>query len=247
MVRSKFTCFAVQFEEPPELLAREGHAMVVFANHVGWWDPIVAMLLRKAYFPSHTLFAPIDAKALEAYGIFRSLGFYGIQLDRLAGAAEFLKTSRALLEKPTNSIWITPEGTFTDCRDHNRPLMPGLAHLAADAPKAVFVPLAIEYPFWEEPRPMIAIRFGAGTCFSPDQNKKECEEILRNSLRRTQQELAQAVIGRDHSHFDYLIQPRSQRQGFYDTMRSWKAWMQGRPFDPSHRSVTTSRSHTTKS
>mgnify|MGYP003338396366 FL=1 len=88
MVRSKFTCFAVQFEEPPELLAREGHAMVVFANHVGWWDPIVAMLLRKAYFPSHTLFAPIDAKALEAYGIFRSLGFYGIQLDRLAGAAE---------------------------------------------------------------------------------------------------------------------------------------------------------------
>lgn len=43
------------------------------------------MLLRKKFLPDRTLYAPIDAKVLEAYGIFRKLGFYGLQLDSFAG------------------------------------------------------------------------------------------------------------------------------------------------------------------
>ena len=244
MVRKNFTCFAVQTYQDIRSLVPSNHALVVYANHVGWWDPIVAMLLRKKYFPDRVLYAPMDAKALEAYGIFRQLGFYGLKLDTFAGASDFLKTSREILSNPRSSVWITPEGVFADCRDLERPLMPGLAHLAASSPNTAFVPLAIEYPFWEEPKPMIATRLGEPIFFQTGVSKAECGQRIFESFRTNQKQLAQSVIRRDFSEFDFLIPPKSQRQSGYDTLRAWKAWIQGREFDPSHASVTRHRSKT---
>jgi len=244
MVRRNFTCVATQSSQQLSTIAPQGQSLVVFANHVGWWDPIVAMLLRRRYFPDRILYAPIDAEALEAYGIFRKLGFYGLSLETYAGASDFLKTSKDILTTPNASLWITPEGAFTDCRDLNRPLMPGLAHLAANSPTTTFLPLAIEYPFWEEPKPMIATRFGDPVRFGSETTKAQCGEILFESLRQTQRELAESVIRRNPSEFDFLIPPKPQRLGLYDNLRAWKAWIQGRSFDPSHSSITRKRTKT---
>jgi len=241
MVRKNFTCFAVQSApvlDPP--LPHEC-SIVVYANHVGWWDPIVAMLLRKRFFPDRVFYAPIDAQALEAYGIFQQLGFYGLQLDTFAGASDFLKTSRDILANPKSSLWITPEGYFTDCRDLDRPLMPGIAHLAASSPNTIFLPLAIEYPFWEEPKPMIATRFGTPIRFEPGTSKSQCQDAIFQSLRSTQRQLAQSVMRRELGEFEFLIPPKAKRQGLYDTFRAWKAWAQGRSFNPSHASVSRQR------
>jgi 1-acyl-sn-glycerol-3-phosphate acyltransferase len=226
MVSKRFTSFGVQFAQPPETLVPSNHSLVVMANHIGWWDPIVAMLLRKAYFSDRTFYAPIDAKALEAYWIFRKLGFYGLELESYQGAAAFLRTSREILLSAQSSLWITPEGTFVDCRDHDQPLMPGLAHLAASTQSVTFVPLAIEYPFWEEPKPAILTRLGNPITFSPDQSKSECGRILHAALRTAQSELARDVIDRRSEAFTYLIAPRGARESWYGTAR---AWFQGKP------------------
>jgi 1-acyl-sn-glycerol-3-phosphate acyltransferase len=241
MVRRNFHCFAIQLADEFHHGISKDQSLVVYANHIGWWDPIVAMLLRKKYFADRTLYAPIDANALEAYAIFKQLGFYGLKLDSFAGASDFLKTSREILSNPKSSIWITPEGVFTDCRDLDRPLMPGLAHLAATSPKTTFVPLAIEYPFWEEPKPLIACRFGAPISFETKTSKAECGRLIFESLRNTQRDLAQSVMRRDLQGFHYVLAPKASRQGLYDTLRAWKAWIQGRPFDPSHAAVTNRR------
>ena len=241
MVQKNFTCFAVQAASEIQSLKLHHSSLVVYANHIGWWDPIVAMLLRKRYLPESVFYAPIDAQALEAYGIFRKLGFYGLNLNTYAGASDFLKTSREILSNPNSSIWITPEGCFTDCRDLDRPLMPGLAHLAATSQNTVFVPLAIEYPFWEEPKPMIATRFGTPIRFEHGTSKAQCAQRIFESLRATQKHLADCVIRRELQAFEFLIPPRAKRQGLYDTLRAWKAWMHGRSFDPSHASVTRQR------
>lgn len=238
MVRQRFTSFGVQFAEPLESLAPKNNALVVYANHVSWWDPITAMLLRRSYFSDRILYAPIDAEALKAYRIFSKMGFFGIQLDRLSGASDFLRASRTILADPRSSLWVTPEGRFTDCRDHSQPLMPGLAHLAASVSSISFVPLAIEYPFWEEPRPMIAVRFGARQVFERDTSKRACSEQLENALRQTQHALATSVMRRQADAFEYLIAPRAARTSWYDTLRAWKAWYHGQPFDPRHSSVT---------
>jgi 1-acyl-sn-glycerol-3-phosphate acyltransferase len=88
MVSRRFTSFGVQFAAPPETIAPPTRSLVVYANHVSWWDPIVAMMLRKSYFPNRVLYAPIDAAALRAYRIFSKMGFFGIELDRLQGQRE---------------------------------------------------------------------------------------------------------------------------------------------------------------
>lgn len=238
MVAKRFTALGVQGVSGLKPTVSDDRAVVVYANHVGWWDPIVAMLLRKAYMPQKILYAPIDARALESYRIFSKMGFFGIQLERLQGAADFLATSRAILARPQSSLWITPEGTFADCRDHSKPLMPGLAHLAASSPEVAFVPLAMEYPFWEEAKPMVLVRFGAPTCFSGGVSKSECAQHLDAALRETQRALAEAVIARQSDAFEFLIAPRASRTSWYDSIRAWKAWFRGRSFDPSHASVT---------
>ena len=242
MIRRQFTCFAVESMFPISTLVPDDHALVVYANHIGWWDPIVAMQLNRTYFSNRIFYAPIDAKALEAYGVFRQLGFYGISLDRIRGAADFLKTSREILSRRESALWITPEGRFTDCRDHSQPLMPGLAHLASTSQRVTFIPLAIEYPFWEESKPMIATRLGAPLSFGEGESKKECEQVLFRSMRETQADLARSVISRDFdSSAVYLVPPKSERQTLYDTMRAWKSWIQGKPFDPTHRSRRSKR------
>lgn len=237
MVRKNFHCFAVQGLENLSSIASSNSSLIVYANHIGWWDPIVAMLMRKKYMPDRVFYAPIDAKALEAYAVFRQLGFYGLKLDTFAGASEFLKTSRALLADPKSSVWITPEGDFCDCRDQDRPFMPGLAHLAATTSNTIFVPLAIEYPFWQEPKPMIATRFGEPLSFAPGVSKAHCGTKIFESMRETQRQLAQSVMRRNFSEFEFVVAPKSQRLGLYDNLRAWKAWFQGRSFDPSHAST----------
>ncbi|MBM3963529.1 MAG: hypothetical protein FJ308_00450 [Planctomycetes bacterium] len=100
------------------------------------------------------------------------------------------------------------------------------------------MPLAIEYPFWEEPRPMVLVRFGEPVTFDGGNNKKHCSAKLEEAMRANQKDLAQCVIHRRIEAFEYLIPPRAARTSWYDTMRSWSAWFQGRPFDPRHSTVT---------
>jgi len=50
--------------------------IVLYANHPDFWDPIVCALICKALLPTHQVFAPIDAEALETHWYFRGLGFF---------------------------------------------------------------------------------------------------------------------------------------------------------------------------
>ena len=51
-------------------------------------------------------------------------------------------------------------GRFCDVRERPVPIMPGLTRLPELAPEAVFLPLALEYPFWSEKRPEALACFG---------------------------------------------------------------------------------------
>ena len=54
---------------------------------------------------------------------------------------------------------MTPSGRFTDPRTRIK-FQPGLSHLACSSPSVSLVPLALEYPFWEERTPEALIEFG---------------------------------------------------------------------------------------
>ena len=137
-----------------------GRPLIIYSNHPSWWDPALYILLCAKLFPGQPGFGPMDAKALGKYGVFERMGVFGVDLDHGRGAARFLSTSLRILERPGAILWITAEGEFTDARRRPVRLRPGLAHLARRVPGAVILPLAIEYPFWNESRPEALARFG---------------------------------------------------------------------------------------
>lgn len=218
-------------------------AVVVFGNHCSWWDPLVAILLRKLAFPNLKLYAPIDEDSLDKYRIFGQLGFYGVKPGTAKGAAKFLRQSLAILDTPGSSIWMTPEGRFCDVRDRSNRLMPGLGHLAhrvqvsriaSPGSHAVFfVPLAIELTYWEERLPECLLRFGTPIEleFQPNDltDKASWSERLELALRRAQDELAADSISRDSSRFEILLKGRAGSWGVYDALRGLRGWLQGKP------------------
>jgi len=223
-----------------------GEPTVVYANHPGWWDPLVAHYLNDTLFRPRQFYAPIDAEALKQYRVFEKLGFYGIDLRSTSGAAAFLRTSMSILNAPNTSLWITPEGRFCDPRDASAPLMPGLAHLCtkmtglADVSGSSrggrVIPMALEYQFWEERLPVCIIRFGDP--FRPSQlkdwDKPAWNENLNQRLRQTQQALAQAAIARNLAAFQSIMIGKVGAGMFYDTMRRLKSWMRREKFRAEH-------------
>jgi 1-acyl-sn-glycerol-3-phosphate acyltransferase len=188
------------------------------------------------------LFAPIDREALEKYRILKKLGFFGIERDRRSGVAAFLQNSRDILRLPSASIWLTPEGRFCDPRDHQAELMPGLAHLASrweettpdgHSKPLVLVPLAIEYPFWEERLPEALCRFGS-PMIARGGDKSSWQLQLTEALRAAQRTLASDALNRQVDQFDEVLWSGATRTSWYDRMRSLNGRWRGKRVDLSH-------------
>jgi 1-acyl-sn-glycerol-3-phosphate acyltransferase len=215
LVKKNFFVFAVDDRDlRVDSIGRE-RSLIVYANHPGWWDPIVGMLLCREYFPERSFFAPIDSEALKKYPSFRKLGYFGIESQTSKGAADFLKWSGLVLSRPGSSLWVTPEGTFTDPRHQSPDFMPGIAHLAAKTSNHVCLPLAIEYPFIEEQMPFMLCRLGKPiVCDEFDgASKTEWSERLQTGLRDTQSALKESVIDRDWTGFRVLIRSKRNSHG----------------------------------
>lgn len=223
-----------------------GVPTVIYLNHAAWWDPLVCLLLFRGLFPGQHGFAPIDAMALRRYAFFERLGFFGVDPGTALGARQFLRRSAAILDQPGHTLWVTPQGEFADARRRPVQLKPGLAHLAArlerlpstTVHRVHFLPLALEYTFWEERLPEVLVRFGEPlilqrATLSPD-SVGRWQERLEHALEQTQDALAVDAQARDASRFRPLLAGASGTGGVYDAWRRMKAALQGRSFDPRH-------------
>lgn len=242
-LRRHFHVVAIHAETLPDARLAKSGPVIVYGNHPSWWDPLIAQFLCREFFREHIFRAPIDASALEQYSVFKKLGFYGIEMSSRRGAADFLRHSMEILQQPTGSIWMTPEGRFADVRDHQAELMPGLAHLCSrvSGPGHV-LPLALEYAFWEEKLPACFVRFGQPIPFAAtaeneaneSMDKGAWKELLRESLRANQKALASAVIARDPACFQVVLSGGRGAGVVYDTFRRLKCWVTRRPFQAAH-------------
>ncbi|GAB5406196.1 MAG: lysophospholipid acyltransferase family protein [Aureliella sp.] len=246
-LKGKFHSVAVNREALSDSDLQSSDAVVVYANHASWWDPMTALFMANRVFGDFSVYAPIDADALEKYKIFKKMGFYPVQRDSVRGAAEFLKTSRRILAQPSASVWMTPEGRFVDPREKDVPFMPGLGHLASRiaqstseaAPRVWFIGLAIEYVFWEESKPELLAWFAPPILASPgevegDDPKQAWDDRLRHSLRTAQADLQTASIGRDSEAFEILLGGSTGSFVVYDLWRKASGLVTGRKVDLSH-------------
>ena len=211
--------------------------LVIYSNHASWWDPLVAVVLNQELFPGKTVFAPMDANALERYGIFRRLGMFGVEQGTRRGAAQCLRQVRGILHAPNTALWLTPQGRFADARERPVRFKAGVGHLPGMVDEVYFLPVAIEYAFWEERLPEILVRIGEPYRATRADRSVKAEwwtEFFADRLRETQDELAKQAQRRDPTQFRCLLRGQSGVGGIYDRWRQFKAGLRGKRFQLEH-------------
>ncbi|MFB0489240.1 1-acyl-sn-glycerol-3-phosphate acyltransferase [Methylobacterium sp. OAE515] len=213
--------------------------IVVYCNHPAWWDAALIIVLAGRLYPERASRAPFDAAMLARYRIFERIGAFGVDLDTPRGAAQFLAAARAILAGPDGMMWITAQGRFADARARPLALRPGVARLAEFAPDALFVPLALEYAFWDERGAGAFAAFGTGIRGSDLAVLPRAERLARleADLTATLDRLSADVISREPARFRALVSGRKGVGGIYDVWRRVAAWLTGRRFDPAHRTL----------
>ena len=209
--------------------------MVIYANHPAWWDPLTLTVLATGQYPEREHFAVIEAEALSRYRIFERLGFFGVQASG-AGARRFLTIAQALARRPRAILWLTPQGRFADPRERPLRLAPGLGHLAARLERGVLVPLALEYPFWEERYPEALLRFGEAVDIAtlPSRPARDWSQLLAQRLEAAQDALAQEALARDPKAFLPLLRGNAGVGGVYGLAQRLKARLRGQSYRPEH-------------
>lgn len=235
LVRKHF--HSVRILGHPDLSTFKDRPLLIFANHPSWWDPLISLVVWRHLFSGRIPYAPIDAVAVEKYAFFKKLGFYGIERGTARGARNFLRISTALLEKPESLLMVTPQGRFADVRERSLKLEAGLGHLNRRSPRGVCLPLAIEYPFWEEKCPEVLLHFGEPLV---NEHYADCDiehinHELEFRLAQAQANLAAASINRDVANFNTLVGGgRTGTNVVYDSWRKFKALLRGESFSPAH-------------
>lgn len=210
--------------------------VVVFLNHASWWDPLICLLLAEKFFAGRRSFGPIDGRALQRYRFLGKLGFFGVEIGSARGAAAVLQQASAILESETRMLWITPQGKFTDTRARPVVFERGLAHLAGRT-RAVFLPLAVEYSFWEERTPEVLLAFGTPLFTQQHQNScgsDDWVDALERTLEDAQNALAAAAQRRDATEWEILAHGRAGTTPFYDAWRRIRASLRREKFQPEH-------------
>lgn len=211
--------------------------VVVFLNHASWWDPLICLQLAARFFPMRSSFAPIDAQALQRYRFLSKLGFFPVEPGSSRGAAVLLRTAANILDSPERMLWLTPQGRFTDVRTRPVTLQGGLAHLAARIGPAVFLPLAIEYTFWEERLPEVLVAFGTPLFTRQFQNScgaDDWQRAFETTLQDAQDALAEASIRRAPDEWEVLLRGGAGTTAVYDIWRKTRAGLRGEKFRAEH-------------
>ena len=134
--------------------------VVIVLNHPSWWDPLVGLVLTERMPDWRLHYAPIEGQGLAQYRFLERVGFFGVETGTTGGGLKFLRRGLAILERPESVLWVPAQGRFVDVRERPVVLKDGIGHLASRLRDALVVPLALEYPFWNDRCPEVLVRFG---------------------------------------------------------------------------------------
>ena len=206
-----------------------GRPLIVLANHPSWWDAVMFMLLLRRFFIERPAFLPMDEAAIRKYPFMKRLGVFGIEQESGRGAIRFLRTAGHVLENPRHMLWMNAPGRFADPRERPVPIAPGVVRLAEIAPRAVFVPLAFEYPFWTEKQGEALAAFGPAIpgeeLVALDRPARAAR--LRQALTANMDRLAEDAITRDPARFFIAIDGGRGMGGLYGMWQYARALARG--------------------
>jgi 1-acyl-sn-glycerol-3-phosphate acyltransferase len=210
--------------------------LVIYTNHPSWWDGVTYVMLAKHLYPSHKVYTPVDAEMVRHYGFVGRIGSFGVDLNARRGAADFIATSKAVLNLPDGLLIVATQGRFADVRERPLRCGPGIAHLCDHVAGISLVPLAIEYVFWNERQPELLLRFGAPICGDALRAQPAGERlmILERALEAEMDALAADAIARRSEAFNVWIEGTLGVNPVFDAWRRARAWMRGERYAAEH-------------
>ena len=207
-------------------------------NHPSWWDPLIGLVLTEQMPAWRT-----------HYGADRQPGPGPVPVPGTARAASASRPAPRGAASPSCAracrSWLAPSP-----RSGSRPRASssiratgrsassqGVGHLARRLSHGTIVPLALEYPFWNDRCPEALARFGPPIAISPRTRTLPPDWTARveQALEATQDPLAEQARRRDPSAFTTLIGGTAGVGGVYDPWRRLRARIRGEAFDPEHR------------
>jgi hypothetical protein len=104
------------------------------------------------------------------------------------------------------------------------------------APSATFLPLALEYTFWNERAPEMLVAFGdpipAADLLAEERDARA--DRMSAALGAAMDRLAADSIARDPARFETLLEGRQGMGGVWQAWRRAGALLRGEKFDPRH-------------
>lgn len=216
---------AVQAQNAARLRNLNG-PIIVYGNHSSWWDPMLIVLLGEFLLPERNHYAPMDARALDQYPIFKKLGIFPVDMATPRGAARFLSTAEAVLTGG-GVLWLTPQGRFADPREFPLSFKAGLGALALRLPEVPLIPLAVEYTFWDERLPETLLHFGPSLHVTAEGTTAQATRELESALTDSMLSLQTAAIARDPLAFETLFTGQRGTGGAYALVRRFTALLHG--------------------
>lgn len=224
---------AVQVQGAEHLAnVREG-PLIVYGNHVSWWDPMLITLFAHKLLPQRRHYAPMLAVPLKRYAILRKIGIFPVELGSRRGAVVFGQTAGAILASG-GVLWITPQARFADVRERPLAFKSGLAQLVKAAPHVRLVPMAVEYTFWSERLPEALVRIGPEFKVDASEDATAITQHLESTLETLMDELKQASMTRDPQLFTTVLEGRRGTGGFYALGKRIRALVTGKSFQEDH-------------
>ncbi len=214
------------------LSSRDTGPLIVYANHSSWWDPMVSVLLAEQM-PARGHFAPMDAASLDRYRILKRIGIFPIEPNSTRGAVHFLRMGETIL-RSGGALWVTPQGNFADPRERPLVFKPGLAALAVRTAPCTLLPLAIEYPFWNERLPECLLSFGNPIQIAAGETAPAVQDRARAALESAMDSLKDAALRRHAAGFSRLARGTIGPGGFYALGHRLKALLLRTPYRAEH-------------
>ncbi len=216
---------------------RQGHGILLAANHCRWADPVVLGMLgvhvRKYFY------------YLVSYHLFKQSRLMGWWLNRIGGYSilregadrEAIRASAQVLARAERPLVIFPEGTWFRQNDRLGPLQEGLALIARQAARlkdrpVVIHPVAIKYWLLADPRAALGQRLSDLEARLGWQPQGQLEllpriEKLGNALLATKEieQLGQVQPGTLDERIDHLIQAVVGRLEKYHFGKAFDGWV----------------------
>lgn len=213
--------------------------LVVCLNHPSWWDPLTAIVLSRYLERDADHYAPIDALAMERYGVLQSLGLFAVEQGTRKGAVQFLRSATAVLGAKRSVLWVTPQGGFTDVRARPVSFRAGLDALLRRMPRVQVLPLALEYTFWDERLPEALALLGEPLVFAAGDGGVHLPpgQRVAMALEQTQDALASLAARRDATLFTPVLMGFAGTSGVYGGWQRLRAKLRGERFAPEHASL----------